>query len=383
MMSVTSATAPIPAPEPPSGGVPDASALSFLASLVQVMGLQAAAPVRPEQAAAGMGSAGSGALLAPAAGGGTSLGFAVGGADASATGAGPAGGEAPSPPSTVPSPSGPSAVVAALDGDALTDANPEASPGAPRPAVASTPPPPGPSRPKAATPKAPADPAAATAGVPTGAAALVTAGAEGASVPKGGPENTPGPPAGHDTQPGADPAGKPDLAPPADLGSVPAGPSAWSSPTTASTGDAGAVPTSAPPRIPLPMLAGEVVRAVEHGRDALTIELEPVDLGRVEVSLTVDGNGRLRAELAAERPETLQLLQRDARSLEQALAGGGVVLADAGLSFSLRQDHRGGAEQQPPGPAARFAEAQPAAVAATPEPARRPSNTNRLLDLSV
>jgi hypothetical protein len=61
------------------------------------------------------------------------------------------------------------------------------------------------------------------------------------------------------------------------------------------------VPT---PRVPLPLMAGEIVRAVERGHDALTIELEPVDLGRVAVSLTIDGSGRLRADLAAERPET-------------------------------------------------------------------------------
>jgi hypothetical protein len=63
--------------------------------------------------------------------------------------------------------------------------------------------------------------------------------------------------------------------------------------------------------------------------------------------------------------------------LEQALAGGGVQLADAGLSFSLRQDQRGGgsgAEQQAPWSAARGGEGRPAATVATSEAARRPVN---------
>ncbi|HEX8375138.1 MAG TPA: flagellar hook-length control protein FliK [Geminicoccaceae bacterium] len=177
-----------------------------------------------------------------------------------------------------------------------------------------------------------------------------------------------------------------DLAPPPEAapavianqtGAAPAPPA-----TTVDGGSAAAAVPS--PRFPLPLMAGEIVRAVERGHDALTIELEPADLGRVAVSLTIDGSGRLRADLAAERPETLQLLQRDAKSLEQALAGGGVQLADAGLSFSLRQDQRGGggAEQQAPWSAARGGEGHPAATVATPEAARHPVNLTRLLDLT-
>ena len=54
------------------------------------------------------------------------------------------------------------------------------------------------------------------------------------------------------------------------------------------------------------------------------------------MELSDDGN--LRAAISADRPETLDLLQRDSRSLERALQQAGLK-ADAGsLSFSLKGD---------------------------------------------
>jgi len=52
----------------------------------------------------------------------------------------------------------------------------------------------------------------------------------------------------------------------------------------------------------------------------------------------------------AERPETLEMLQRDARGLERALQDAGLKTESGGLSFGLRGDGRGGAtpEQQQP-----------------------------------
>lgn len=156
-------------------------------------------------------------------------------------------------------------------------------------------------------------------------------------------------------------------------------------PLSSSTGSADAVPATLPPtpsaRPTAPVLAGEIVRAVGRGDDRLTVELQPAELGRVQVALSFDGEGRLRAEFAVDRPDTLQLLQRDAQALEESLGGGGLQLADAGLSFGLRRDRDGADPQRATPPHA----GDPPQAAATqdPEAVRRRPATDRLLDLHV
>jgi flagellar hook-length control protein FliK len=398
MMSVAPVPGSSPALEPPGGGVPDASALSFLASLAQVMGAQVAvAPIRPEPSAVPEGTAALptvGAALAPAAlaaSPGLPVGSAVTDANPAGTPAPLLPGAPPAAPSAAPPPAAPANPRNPLTTGAQPATQPQVPAAAPRPAVADvsspSPAPSGASRPRPTKPASDVDAGAGAAGATAGAVGPAPAEhrtvAASTTAPEAALASVEPAAAGSDGRPGGEAApAAADLAPPPEVGSAPAAHHAGAVSAPPATVDGGAAAAPAPTRVPLPLVAGELVRAVELGRDALTIELEPVDLGRVEVSLTIDGSGRLRAELAAERPETLQLLQRDAKALEQALAGGGVQLADAGLSFSLRQD-RGGSEQQAPGSAARGAEPQPAAASATPEPARRAAPSNRLLDLTV
>ncbi|MBY0296452.1 MAG: flagellar hook-length control protein FliK [Methylobacterium sp.] len=80
------------------------------------------------------------------------------------------------------------------------------------------------------------------------------------------------------------------------------------------------------------------------GSNRFEIRLDPADLGRIDVSLDIDREHRAKAHLVVERPETLALLQRDARNLEQALAQAGFDATEAAVSFSLR-DGTGGQGQ--------------------------------------
>ncbi|UGB25326.1 flagellar hook-length control protein FliK [Methylorubrum sp. B1-46] len=101
---------------------------------------------------------------------------------------------------------------------------------------------------------------------------------------------------------------------------------------------AAAAPPATPP-IPLgavPMTIG--LRSLS-GMNRFAIRLDPVELGRIDVSLDLDkAGGKARAHLVVDRPETLALLQRDAGSLQQALAQAGFdVGAEAGgIDLSLR-----------------------------------------------
>jgi flagellar hook-length control protein FliK len=99
---------------------------------------------------------------------------------------------------------------------------------------------------------------------------------------------------------------------------------------------------SAPP--PARQLAPVVVSLVlGRGDEALTIALDPVELGRVEVSIG-QGKEAGQVRIVAERPETLALLQRDQRELDRALNQSGLGDMARSLSFSLASDQ--GRQQQ-------------------------------------
>jgi flagellar hook-length control protein FliK len=70
------------------------------------------------------------------------------------------------------------------------------------------------------------------------------------------------------------------------------------------------------------------------------IRLDPPELGRVQVHLSLDDSGKARASLVVDKPQTLELLQRDAAGLTRSLADAGVSLSNNGLNFSLRGKDR-------------------------------------------
>ncbi|MGN6516211.1 MAG: flagellar hook-length control protein FliK [Rhizomicrobium sp.] len=82
----------------------------------------------------------------------------------------------------------------------------------------------------------------------------------------------------------------------------------------------------------------------QDGERHFDIRLDPAELGKVDVRISVDSDGKAQAHLAAEHPQTLQLLQNDKINLERQLRDAGLNLANNGLNFSLR------GEQQPSTP---------------------------------
>ncbi|MCH2631171.1 MAG: flagellar hook-length control protein FliK [Nisaea sp.] len=80
----------------------------------------------------------------------------------------------------------------------------------------------------------------------------------------------------------------------------------------------------------------QLTRAVQNGENKITIQLRPEELGRVEVKLDIAGDGRVKAMVMADKPETLDLLQRDSRTLERALQESGLKTDNNSLSFNLQ-----------------------------------------------
>jgi flagellar hook-length control protein FliK len=99
-------------------------------------------------------------------------------------------------------------------------------------------------------------------------------------------------------------------------------------------------------QINVPQVAFEIVRQAQAGNSRFQIRLDPPELGRIDVKLDVDKSGNVNARLTVERAETLDLMQRDQRSLERALAQAGLDSSKTNLEFSLRQNPFGRDEQQ-------------------------------------
>lgn len=111
--------------------------------------------------------------------------------------------------------------------------------------------------------------------------------------------------------------------------------------------------TSAPVP-PAPMqVAVQVQRAVGNGLERVSIQLRPVELGRIDVQMEFGGDGVMRAKFIAENPQTLELLQRDFKTLGKALEEAGIRTDNSSLSFSLRDDSRSANQNQQQGKSAR------------------------------
>jgi len=89
------------------------------------------------------------------------------------------------------------------------------------------------------------------------------------------------------------------------------------------------------------MIAVQIQRNAAAKIDSFTLQLEPADLGRLDIELKFHRDGSVQAHLAADRPETLALLQKDSAHLERILQQAGFDTKDGALSFDLRQQSEG------------------------------------------
>lgn len=90
------------------------------------------------------------------------------------------------------------------------------------------------------------------------------------------------------------------------------------------------------PPTPLHVLPIEIGLRALSGTKQFDIRLDPDELGRVDVNLSISDKGEVSARLVVDRVETLHLLQRDARTLERAFEQAGLKPSDSGVDISLR-----------------------------------------------
>src|SRR4051812_20009074 len=90
-------------------------------------------------------------------------------------------------------------------------------------------------------------------------------------------------------------------------------------------------------------LAVEIAAKSLGGAKQFDIRLDPPELGRVEVRLSIDASGKAQAHMTADQLQTLHLLQKDSAILTRALREAGLDVASGSLNFSLKgQDRQAG-----------------------------------------
>ena len=98
---------------------------------------------------------------------------------------------------------------------------------------------------------------------------------------------------------------------------------------------------STPTQVPSMAIALQVARNLQKGINRFDIRLDPAEMGRIDVRMEVKRDGNVSAHMIVERPETLDLLRRDASALHQALNDAGLQADADSLNFSLRDDADG------------------------------------------
>ncbi len=88
---------------------------------------------------------------------------------------------------------------------------------------------------------------------------------------------------------------------------------------------------------PAEQVSKQITAAVREGADKIKIQLNPAELGRVDIKLELGHDGRILAVIAADNQESLDLLQQDSKTLEKALQDAGFETGDDSLNFSLSQ----------------------------------------------
>ena len=79
-------------------------------------------------------------------------------------------------------------------------------------------------------------------------------------------------------------------------------------------------------------------RAAKAGLDKVTIQLKPLELGRIEVKLEMSADHKVAVTVTADNKETLALLQSDSHTLERTLNDAGLRTDSANLHFNLRSE---------------------------------------------
>jgi len=88
------------------------------------------------------------------------------------------------------------------------------------------------------------------------------------------------------------------------------------------------------------MVAMQIQSNAQSQTNTFTMELQPAELGRLEIRLKFDKDGGIKAHLIADKADTFSMLQKDSPQLHRILQQAGLDVDDCALSFDLRQQNQ-------------------------------------------
>lgn len=107
---------------------------------------------------------------------------------------------------------------------------------------------------------------------------------------------------------------------------------------------------AAAPELPVTdQVVVQIKNAVADNVSQIRVQLHPEDLGKIDVQLTTNAEGKTSVTVTSDNRNTLALLQNDARALRDALQDIGLKTDAGSLNFNLRdpgQDARNASKQQ-------------------------------------
>ncbi len=89
-----------------------------------------------------------------------------------------------------------------------------------------------------------------------------------------------------------------------------------------------------------------ITKSAVKGVDKIDISLKPEELGHIEIKMHLAKNGRLQAEIIASRPETMEMLQKEAQNLQRSFEEAGFQTDENSLNFSCREDNAQSGQQE-------------------------------------
>ncbi|HPA37852.1 MAG TPA: flagellar hook-length control protein FliK [Phenylobacterium sp.] len=93
-------------------------------------------------------------------------------------------------------------------------------------------------------------------------------------------------------------------------------------------------------------LAAQIVKKLEGRSTRFDVELNPADLGRVDVRIEIGAHGRMTATMSFENPQAAAELRSRADELQKSLEQAGFDIA-GGLQFDVANDQRQASQGQP------------------------------------
>lgn len=82
----------------------------------------------------------------------------------------------------------------------------------------------------------------------------------------------------------------------------------------------------------------QIMQKADAGGGEFRIQLEPEKLGKLDIRLSLQSDGRASLVIVSDTPDTLAMLQRDARGLERILQQAGLDVDSGSMEFSLQQE---------------------------------------------